>query len=127
MARERKFKLPAEQIKELVEPMGGCFATDHITVDGLPVGFMEREAPGFDPDSGWRFYSGVETEDYANNPDNTTIYDVNTIANYDPAIIPYLDSPVGTELKRIPGTSKFQIIKARQPWWRRLLRQDDDA
>lgn len=122
MPRERKFKLRADQIEPLIEPMGGCFATDHITVDGLSVGFMEREAPDFEADSGWRFYSGTETEDYANNPDNTTIYEVNTIANYDPAIIPYLDSPVGTELQRIPGASTFQKVNAKVSWWRRLWR-----
>ena len=122
MPRERTFKLRPEEIKPLIEPMGGCFATDHITVDGLPVGFMEREATDFEEDSGWRFCSGTETEDYANNPDNTTIYEVNTIANYDPTIIPYLDSPVGTELQRVPGTSTFQNLKVKSPWWRRLLR-----
>ncbi len=38
------------------------------------------------------------------------IYNVNTIANYDKAIIPYLNLPFGTELERIQGTDKFQII-----------------
>ena len=69
MRSEGKFKLQADEIKPLIEPMGGCFATDHITVDGLPVGFMCREVPDFDSDSGWRFYSGKETEEYANDPD----------------------------------------------------------
>ena len=108
MSRERKFKLRAEQIKPLIEPMGGCFATDHITVEGLPVGYMYREAPDFDVDSGWRFFSGTETEEYANDPDNTTIYEVNTIANYDPAIIPFLSAPIGSAFGRVPGTDKFE-------------------
>ena len=111
MPSERRFKLRAEQIERLIEPMGGCLATDHITVDGLPVGYMYREAPDFEPDSGWRFFSGTGTEEYVNDPDKTMIYEVNTIANYDPAIIPYLDSPVGTHLERIPGTPKFQIVE----------------
>jgi Protein of unknown function (DUF2185) len=34
------------------------------------------------------------------NPDNWALYDVNTIANYDPTIIPYLDSPVGSAFGR---------------------------
>ena len=38
------------------------------------------------------------------------IYNVNTIANYDRAIIPYLDLPFGTELERIENTDKFEII-----------------
>lgn len=108
MPRERKFKLRAEQIKQLIEPMGGCLATDHITVDGLSVGYMYRESPHLALDSGWRFFSGTESDEYVNNPDNTTVYDVNTIANYDPAIIPFLDAPVGSAFGRVPGSDKFE-------------------
>jgi len=90
--------------------MGGCLATDKITVDGLKVIYMYREESDFDEDSGWRFFSGTEDQDYVDDPDNTMIYDVNTIANYDTAIIPYLNLPNGTELERIGGTDEFQII-----------------
>ena len=38
-------------------------------------------------------------------------FEVNVIANYDPAIIPYLKMPVGTELEREEGTDNFQEIK----------------
>jgi len=34
----------------------------------------------------------MESEDYASDPDNVGIYDVNTIANYDRDIIPLLDA-----------------------------------
>ena len=34
----------------------------------------------------------MESQEYVNNPDNIGIYDVNTIANYDCSIIPYLNS-----------------------------------
>jgi len=83
-------------------------ATDKITVNGELVDFMYREQPDFDSDSGWRFLSGTETQDYANNADNWAIYDTNTIANYDKSIISYLDLPIGTELERIKGTNKFK-------------------
>lgn len=90
--------------------MGGCIAPDTITVDGLKVRFMYRTEPNNDLDSGWKFFSGTESEEYLDNVDNSCIYDVNTIANYDPAIIPYLDYPIGTELERIDGTNLFQMI-----------------
>jgi hypothetical protein len=44
------------------------------------------------------------------NPNNTMIYNVNTIANYDKAIIPYLNLPYGTQLERIENSDEFQII-----------------
>jgi hypothetical protein len=35
---------------------------------------------------------------------------VNTIANYDRAIIPYLNLPIGIQLERIHNKDAFQII-----------------
>ncbi|MEX6689114.1 DUF2185 domain-containing protein [Danxiaibacter flavus] len=110
MANNKRYKLKGEQIRSLIEPMGGCIATDKITVHGELVDYMLREKPVNDIDSGWQFFSGTEDQDYVNDPNNSAIYDVNTIANYDPAIIPYLHLPVGTQLERIRGTDKFQII-----------------
>lgn len=97
-----------EQIRELTPDMGGCYATDHITVLGKKIGYMYREQPDNDVDSGWRFFSGEETQEYADDPKNMEIYAVNTIANYDPAIIPYLDSVPGSAFGRVSGTDKFQ-------------------
>lgn len=110
MANNKPYKLKPEQIKPLIEPMGGCIATDKITVHGELVDYMLREKPAYEADSGWQFFSGTEDQDYVDDPNNSAIYDVNTIANCDPAIIPYLHLPVGTQLERISGTNKFVII-----------------
>lgn len=84
----------------LVTGYGSCFASDRITVDGQSVGFMYREKGDNDLDSGWRFFAGDESEGYTDNPDNFGIYEVNTIANYDPSIIPFLTAPVGSAYSR---------------------------
>jgi len=107
--RNKAFKIPAEQIKTLISDMGACFATDRIVVDGLPVGYMYREPPDQEIDSGWRFFAGDEEEDYVDNPDHLAIYAVNTICNYDPAIIPFLDASIGSSYGRIAGTDTFQL------------------
>ena len=96
----KPFKLRADEIRPLVIGRGGCFATDHITVEGHHVGYCYRESPNFRNDSGWRFFSGQESDEYANDPANIAIYDVNTIANYDPEIIPLLDAPHGSAFAR---------------------------
>lgn len=106
----KKFKIPTEDIKALLENHGACLATDKITVEGLKVGYMYKEAADFEADSGWRIFSNTESQEYIENIDNTGIYMLNTIANYDAAIIPYLDLPIGTELERIDGTDKFEKI-----------------
>lgn len=97
---QKKLTIPAEDIQPLVKKGGACFATDRITVDGQKVGYMYREAPDFEEDSGWRFFGGDETEEYASDPKNVGIYQVNEIANYDQDIIPLLDAPWGAEFER---------------------------
>lgn len=108
---EKEFKIKGEDIVQIIEPIGGCYATDKITVDGEQVGFMYRELPNFEQDSGWRFLSGTEDQDYADNPDNWLIYEVNSIANYDKSIVKYLDLPIGSELERVKGTDEFKRVK----------------
>lgn len=109
---EKKYKLKEEHLKQLVPGMGGCFATDKITVDGMKVGYMYRDEPDSEDegDSGWCFFSGTEDEEYLNNEENLEFYGLNEIANYDPAIIPYLNSPVGTQLERVEGTDEFKEV-----------------
>ncbi|MCK5441447.1 MAG: DUF2185 domain-containing protein [Maribacter sp.] len=104
------FKLKPEEIIELIPKLGGCYATDKITVDGIKVGYMYREESSYRNDSGWRFFSGSESQEYVDDASNTAIYDVNTIANYDKTIMPYLNSPIGTELERKGNSEEFIIV-----------------
>jgi hypothetical protein len=105
---KKAFRIPADQIKKLVPPMGGCIATDEITVEGKKVGYMYRQPPDSEADSGWRFFSGEESQEYVDDPANLQVYDVNTICNYDPDIIPYLQEEPGTFLGRVPGQRHFE-------------------
>jgi hypothetical protein len=99
-APSKRFRLPASSIRPLAEGKGSCIASDHITVDGKGVGFMYRESPTNPIDSGWRFFSGEESQEYADQPENFAIYDVNTIVNYDPSIASFLGAPPGTAFGR---------------------------
>ena len=102
---QKQFAIPQEELKELYQGEGpqGCIATDRILVDGQPVGYCWREEP--DPgdeawDSGWRFSAGDESGDYMDDPDRSGVYALNTICNYDPDVIPLLDSEPGTAWSR---------------------------
>lgn len=106
---KKEFRLKADQIRSLVCGYGSCLATDRITVDGERVGYMYREAPRDRDDSGWCFFAGDESQEYVDNSSNLAIYNVNTIANYDPEITQYLDSPPGTAWAR---DSAGKFVKA---------------
>lgn len=90
--------------------MGGCIATDSITVEGLPIVYMYRNEPINDLDSGWRFFSAIDDQAYIDDLNNSGIFDVNTIVNYDQSIIPYLDYPFGVKLEKDNNSGKFNII-----------------
>lgn len=53
---DKKFAIPGDQIIDLVGKIGACLASDKITVDGLPVGWMYREESIDKVDNGWRFF-----------------------------------------------------------------------
>ncbi len=78
----------------------GCFATDRILVDGCRVGYCymgRSRSRGGRGDSGWRFTAGDESDSYMDDPPGRSgIYHLNTLCNYDPDIIPLLDSEPGT-------------------------------
>lgn len=95
---EKKFLLNEESIKPLIKIKGSCIASDKITTMGKKIGYMYRENPTSEFDTGWRFFAGDEDEQYTNDPDHFEIYELNTICNYDEDIIPYLLKEVGSKL-----------------------------
>jgi hypothetical protein len=111
---KKTFFLPAAAIRpDLAPGHGSCMATDLITVHGNRVGYMYRQKPDNEIDSGWRFFAGSESQDYVDDPANWEIYDVNTLANYDPGIIPFLDSPHGTAFERHAESGEFVAVRFR--------------
>ena len=113
----KKFYLSKEQIQPLATGYGACIATDMITVEGKAVGYMVREFPHPEhpEDSGWFFSCGEESQDYMDDADHHAIYDVNTIANYCPKIIPLLNAPPQSAFARNPATGKLEQIEYQEP------------
>lgn len=95
-----------EDIKPLLPDWNGprgCFASDRVMVDGCKIGELYRLEPDRGDegwDSGWNFLAGDEDEEYCDDSQNFSIYDLNTLCNHDPDIIPLLGMPYGTWLER---------------------------
>ena len=107
------------KIKKLVEwnePNGeGCLVSDRITKEGYKVGYMYREEPDEGrPDSGWRFLAGNEDDEYMNDSSNCHVMAINTVCNYDPDIIPYIYSKIGSVFIRI-NDKEFELDKKDKP------------
>jgi hypothetical protein len=113
---QKQFAIPSAQIRQLVPAMGFCIASDRILVDGQKIGYMYREAPDNEQDSGWRFFAGDESDDYTNNSENCGVYEVNTLANYDTAIVPYLPTPAPCAFEKRRWLRGYKPVEMPTSW-----------
>ena len=85
--------------------VGYIIASHRVTKDGMKVGYIYREQPDNEKDSGWRVFSGDESQEYVDDPRNFAMYNASTIIKMDPEIVSLLalDYPVAFERKTISG------------------------
>lgn len=107
---QKHYKLDSKQIRPLATGLGLGMVSDMVAVEGHGVGYMYRDEPEDEEDSGWRFFAGNESDAYIDNPKHFSLLDVNIIANFDESIIPLLESPVGAAFDRgEPGGPFFDV------------------
>ena len=88
-------------------PSGSCLVSDTILTGGMPVGYMFREKPHHESDSGWRFFASA----YDDHQELVPVGNIRAVADLDSSVIPYLDNPIGSEFERVDGTDKFVFIE----------------
>ena len=118
---EKKFIIPPEDIQPLAMGYGECIIPDTVLVSGMPITHIFRVAPENRLDSGWRFYSGIETPGYMK--DRQGVYDVNIAANYCPEIIQFLDSLPYTAFEKAADGRWYDVTLSTD--WTGLLRGVD--
>ncbi|PKT96374.1 DUF2185 domain-containing protein [Neisseria meningitidis] len=79
-----------------------------------PVGFLSRQAPFFETDSGGRFFSGDETDESPDDPDNYSIVGLADIAKPTPETAALLSQPEGSAWE-LAEDATFQTVAD----WRR--------
>lgn len=89
------------------EKFGYVIVPKIVVDEKRKIRFMYREESDSNQDSGWRFFSGDEEQEYIDNPDNLGIYDVNTIIKINPDIEEFLDGDVGTAYERTDSNNRF--------------------
>jgi hypothetical protein len=87
--------------------LGVCLISNKVAVDNEPVGFFYREQPEEELDSGWRFLSGNEDDEYLDNDENYDVYDLEYIIEKDKNVKQYLHSAAGSAFERNPETNLF--------------------
>jgi len=72
-----------------------CFVTNNILYEGRSVGYLYREDPDYDDDSGWRFTAGDETDEYMEDADNSSYVLLGAVLREDDSIITLLERESG--------------------------------
>lgn len=91
-------------------PIGGLMVSKMVVDENIKPQFMYREKRTRPEDSGWRIFTGYETEEYNDNPDNVGIYNPSTILKIDPSIQDILLKGVGSVYERNDANSEWYQV-----------------
>ncbi|MEK2654541.1 DUF2185 domain-containing protein [Pseudomonas aeruginosa] len=86
-----------------------CFVTRRVIDEGKAVGYLYREAPEEENDSGWRLMAGDESDDYMNTAGTTAYVSLGSVLNADDSILPLLDAPPGRAFERLADGSFIEV------------------
>lgn len=89
-----------------------CFVTKRILEDGEPVGYLYREDPDEENDSGWRITANDESEEYMSSSDNLAYVSLGAVLSKDDSFRDLLDAPSGAAYIRNPQTGEFEADDA---------------
>jgi hypothetical protein len=72
-----------------------CFVTNNILYEGQPVGYLYREEPDKEDDSGWRFTTGSETNEYMDDSNNISYVSLGAVLREDDSFVGLLEREEG--------------------------------
>ena len=84
---------------EFIPAAGACIASANVLSGAGRVRWMVRNPPQAPEDSGWRFFSEFDSEEYINDPANVQVVDYNSVCAIEPAVIAVYPLPVGSDIE----------------------------
>lgn len=91
-------------------PIGYLLVSRMVADQKKKPKFMYREKRTKPEDSGWRIFSGEESDDYVNNPENIAISSPSTILKQDASIANLLLKGVGSVYERVSDTAEWRKV-----------------
>lgn len=88
-----------------------CFVTRKVLHDGIKIGYLYREEPDNDKDSGWRILAGDETDEYMDNSDNLHFVSLGAVLREDDRILALLAAPTGSSFEWNVAQQAFVAIE----------------
>ncbi|MGF1704492.1 DUF2185 domain-containing protein [Enterovibrio baiacu] len=79
--------------------LGYVIVNKELIDNGKSIGYFYREEPDSNEDSGWRFFTGEETQEFVDKAENFVLYSASKLAALHPAILPFLGLNAPVELE----------------------------
>ena len=92
-----------------------AMASELCFKEGECVRFMYREAPDNDDDSGWRMFSGKESDEYANDSKNIRLPNVGYLLAWDPTLLMPLKHGIGAVFERTEKDNNWTAVEDWNP------------
>lgn len=107
------FKKKVDKLEKNFEnfpSIGGLMVSKMVVDEQIKPRFMYREKRMSPDDSGWRIFTGFESEEYNDDPGNIGIYNPSTILKIDPSIEDILRKGIGSVYeKNEDGTEWYKV------------------
>lgn len=91
-------------------PIGGLMVSKMVVDKKIKPRFMYREKRIRPEDSGWRIFTGLESQAYTDDPGNSGIYNPSTILKIDPSIKDILLKGIGSVYERKTDKSEWYKV-----------------
>jgi len=85
-----------------------CFVTKRVLNDDQPVGYLYREEPDEENDSGWRITANDESDEYMSDSGNLAYVSLGAVLNKDDSFRDFLGAPAGAAFIRNLQTGQFE-------------------
>jgi len=92
-----------------------CFVTNRVLNEGALVGYLYREPPDQEGDSGWRITAGDETDAYMDNPKDSAYVSLGAVLSEDDSFRELLGTPAPCAYARNRETGRFESIGPPKP------------
>lgn len=90
--------------------IGGLMVSKMVVDEQIKPRFMYREKRMSQEDSGWRIFTGFESEEYIDDPNNTGIYNPSTILKIDPSIEDVLLKGIGSVYEKTEDSTEWYRV-----------------
>jgi hypothetical protein len=84
-----------------------CFVTKRVLDEGFSVGYLYREEPDREDDSGWRVTSNTESDEYMDDSANIAYVSLGAVLSRDDSFVDLLDHPAGSAFVRDIETGNY--------------------